>query len=107
MLGLFNGYQGPARRFAESTSSLIGPITLEAKRAGERSAGKPPAALDKAGAGTVTMAAGLKASAKATDEGEWKQSYGELPRAPPDERGGNRQTQPFCENFVGPNSNVG
>jgi hypothetical protein len=59
---------GPAQRFAESTPSLIGPITLEAKRAGERSAGKPPAAFDEAGAGNVTMTAGLRASAKALEQ---------------------------------------
>jgi len=40
-------------------------ITLDAKHAGERSAGKPPAPFDEAGAGNVTMAAGLRASAKA------------------------------------------
>jgi hypothetical protein len=47
---------------------LIGPITLDAKHAGERSAGKPPAAFDVAGAGNVTMAAGLRASAKALEQ---------------------------------------
>src|ERR1022692_3829528 len=54
---------GPARFFAESGPSLIGPITLDAKHAGERSAGNPPAAFDVAGAGNVTTAAG-PASAK-------------------------------------------
>src|SRR5258707_2468307 len=38
---------------AESRSSTIGPINLEVKQAGERSAGKPHAAFDVAGAGNV------------------------------------------------------
>ena len=46
---------------------MIGRITLDAKYAGERSAGKPPAPFDEAGAGNGTMAAGLRASAKALD----------------------------------------
>jgi len=46
----------------------MGPITLDAKHAGERSAGKPPAPFDEAGAGNVTMAAGLRASAKALEQ---------------------------------------
>jgi hypothetical protein len=36
---------------AESRSSTIGPITLEVKQTGERSAGNPHAAFDVAGAG--------------------------------------------------------
>src|SRR5450631_22270 len=48
---------GPAPG-AESAPSLICPITLDAKHAGERSAGKPPAPFDVAGAGNVTMEAG-------------------------------------------------
>jgi hypothetical protein len=44
---------------------MMGLITLDAKHAGERGAGKPPATFDEAGAGNVTMAAGLRASAKA------------------------------------------
>jgi hypothetical protein len=46
---------------------MTGLITLDVKHAGERSAGNPPAAFDVAGAGNVTMAAGLRASAKALD----------------------------------------
>src|ERR1700692_285521 len=38
---------------AESGSGRIGPISLEAKRTGERSAGNPHAAFDEAGAGNV------------------------------------------------------
>src|SRR3984957_1473667 len=38
---------------AESRSGRIGPITLEAKQIGERSAGNPHAAFDEAGVGNV------------------------------------------------------
>src|SRR5208282_1903864 len=38
---------------AESGSGRIGPISLEAKQTGERSAGNPHAAFDEAGAGNV------------------------------------------------------
>src|SRR5271169_6399965 len=38
---------------AESRSGRIGPIILEAKQTGERSAGHPHAAFDEAGAGNV------------------------------------------------------
>ena len=38
---------------AESRSGRIGPISLEAKQTGERSAGNPHAAFDEAGAGNV------------------------------------------------------
>src|SRR3990170_991820 len=41
----------PSRGLAESAPSLIGLITLGAKRAGKRSAGKPHAPFDEAGAG--------------------------------------------------------
>src|SRR5215475_16120318 len=40
---------------AESAPNRIGPITLGVKRAGKRSAGKPHAAFDVAGAGNVAM----------------------------------------------------
>ena len=46
---------------------MIGLITLDVKHAGERSAGNPPAPFDEAGVGNVTMAAGLRASAKALE----------------------------------------
>jgi hypothetical protein len=46
---------------------MIGPITLDAKHAGERSAGNPLATFDEAGAGNVAMAAGLRARAKALE----------------------------------------
>src|ERR1700758_5087727 len=39
--------------YAESCPSSIGPITLEVKQTGERSAGNPHAAFDVAGAGNV------------------------------------------------------
>ena len=51
-LGLFNGYR-IASRSAESTLGCIGPITRGTKQTGERSAGKPHAAFDVAGAGNV------------------------------------------------------
>ena len=47
---------------------MIGPITLDAKRAGEPGAGEPHAGFDEAGAGDVTMGAGLRPEAKAADE---------------------------------------
>ena len=53
-LGLFNNYRVQRPR-AESAPSLIGPITLDMKRAGKRSAGNPHAAFDVAGAGNVAM----------------------------------------------------
>src|ERR1035437_1259491 len=58
---------GPAQRFAESTPSLIGPITLDMKHAGERSAVTPHAPFDVAGAGNEARVAGLRASAKALE----------------------------------------
>lgn len=53
---------------ADSVASLIGPITLAAKHAGERSAGNPHAPFEVAGAGNVTMAAGLRATVKTVDQ---------------------------------------
>src|SRR5262249_44695160 len=45
-----------------------GPITPGEKSSGKRSAGKPPAPFDEAGAGDVTMGAGLRPKAKGLDE---------------------------------------
>lgn len=44
---------------------MIGPITLNAKQTGKRSAGKPHAAFDVAGAGNVAMVVGMRSKAKA------------------------------------------
>jgi hypothetical protein len=46
---------------------MIGPITLDMKQTGKRSAGNPHATFDVAGAGNATMAAGLRAIAKAME----------------------------------------
>ncbi len=46
---------------------MIGLITPGTKQTGKRSAGKPHAAFDVAGAGNVTMVAGLRSLAKATE----------------------------------------
>src|SRR3954467_8605117 len=47
---------------------MIGPITLGMKRTGKPGAGEPHAGFDVAGAGDVTMGAGLRPGAKAEDE---------------------------------------
>jgi hypothetical protein len=52
---------------AESTPSLIGLITPDTKQTGKRSAGKPHAAFDVAGAGNMAMVAGLRSKAKAME----------------------------------------
>src|SRR4051794_872451 len=49
---------------AQSAAAAVGRISLGAKRAGERSAGKPPAPFDVAGAGNVARGAGLSPTAK-------------------------------------------
>ena len=46
---------------------MIGPINVDMKQTGERSAGKRPAAFDEAGTGNVAMAAGLRPTAKAAE----------------------------------------
>ena len=51
-LGLFDSYRVKRIR-AESRPSRIGPINLDAKQMGERSAGNPQAAFDVAGTGDV------------------------------------------------------
>src|SRR3954467_8423879 len=47
---------------------MRGPITLGMKRTGKPGAGDPHAGFDVAGAGDVTMGAGLRPRAKAMDE---------------------------------------
>jgi hypothetical protein len=85
---------------------MIGLITPGMKQTGKRSAGKPHAAFDVAGAGNVTMVAGLRSLAKATelppaptvrapaldptDERDVETEYGPDNEAPADERAGNR-----------------
>ncbi|SIT49300.1 hypothetical protein BN2475_1340002 [Paraburkholderia ribeironis] len=60
-------YWGRAYRCAESAPSMIGPINLDMKQTGKPSAGKPHARFDVAGAGNVTMAAGLRPTVKAVE----------------------------------------
>ena len=56
-LGLFSEYRVSSRAVAlGSRSSLIGPITLDVKCAGARSAGNPHATCDVAGAGNGATA---------------------------------------------------
>src|SRR5947209_5427382 len=62
------GVGGGGSAAAQSAAAAVGHISLGAKRAGERSAGKPPAPFDVAGAGNVTRGAGLRPTAKAVDK---------------------------------------
>ena len=84
---------------------MIGPITPDTKQAGKRSAGKPHAAFDVAGAGNVTMVAGLRSLAKVmelppapnvrapaldpTDKRGVETGHGTANETPADERAGN------------------
>jgi hypothetical protein len=52
---------------SESLSGTIGPINLDEKLSGKRSAGNLHAAFDEAGAGNVTKGVGLRTAAKAAD----------------------------------------
>ncbi len=52
----------------ESAASLIGLITLQVKLPGKPSVGNPHAGFDEAGAGNVTMGAGLRPRTKVLDE---------------------------------------
>ena len=52
---------------AQSAAAAVGRISLGVKRAGERSAGNPPAPFDVAGAGDVARGAGLRPPAKAVE----------------------------------------
>ena len=46
---------------------MIGPINLDVKLSGKRSAGNPHAAFEVAGAGNVTKRVGLRTAAKVAD----------------------------------------
>lgn len=69
----------------ESLARTIGPINLDEKLLGKRSAGNPHAAFDEAGAGNVTKGVGLRTTAKA-------------PNSPPDPKGKRASSRPY---FVG------
>src|SRR3954465_10440577 len=62
------GVGGGGDAAAQSAAAAGGRISLGAKRAGERSAGKPPAPFDVAGAGNVARGAGLRPTAKGVDK---------------------------------------
>ena len=62
------GVGGGGGAAAQSAAAAVGHISLGAKRAGERSAGKPPAPFDVAGVGDVARGAGLRPAAKAVDK---------------------------------------
>lgn len=67
----------------ESLARTIGPINLDEKLLGKRSAGNPHAAFDEAGAGNVTKGVGLRTTAKA-------------PNSPPDPKGKRASSRPYC-----------
>jgi hypothetical protein len=53
---------------SESTTSMIGPITLDVKPIGQPGEGNPHAGMDEAGVGNATMGAGLRAKTKVLEE---------------------------------------
>ena len=85
-----------ATRQADSRPGRIGPISLDVKHMGERSAGNPHAAFDVEGAGNVARHRPKPARQSSTlpMSGVWKRSHGRTSEAPPDERGGNSYARP-------------
>ena len=67
---------------------MTGPITLDVKQTGERSAGNRQAAFDVAGAGNATMVAGLRATAKAVE-------------SPPAPAGARASSRPYLQGPAG------
>ena len=72
---------------------MIGPISLDKKQMGARSAGNPHAACDVEGAGNVagrSLGQTARQSSTLPMRGVWNRSHGRATKAPPDERGGKR-----------------
>ena len=94
-LGLFSEYRVSYHAVdLGSRSSLIGPITLDVKCAGARSAGNPHATCDVAGAGnqfTVRLVRHSQRKRGATDRPDLR-NYGASPRP---SRGSDRATQDY------------
>ena len=65
----------------ESGSSRIGPINLDAKQTGERSAGNPHTAFDVAGAGNVVRSRKFDQTGAPVPDPTWESPRVKVPRA--------------------------